>query len=185
MAARADSRAVQRCIRAAIACLILLGTAACASRGGHVPAPFPRPGNPVDWSPSRPAIPKAPGSASPIINTALSLRGSPSTAGGAAPSGFDCSGFTRYVFAQHGVQLPRTSADQYREGHSVDPDELQPGDLVFFATSGPGPSHVGVAIGDGQFVHAPNRRSSVRIDALDARYWRRRFLGVRRYVPTS
>ena len=162
---------------------MLLGAAACSARGGPVPAPFPRPGMPPGWAPA--SIPTDPGNAGRIINTALALRGSPYRFGGTAPNGFDCSGFTRYVFAQHGVSLPRTAADQYRDGHPVDPDELQPGDLVFFTTIAPGPSHVGMAIGEGQFVHAPNRDSAVRIDTLDARYWRRRFLGVRRYAAAG
>ena len=153
---------------------MLLSVAACSTRGGAVPAPFPRPGVAAD--------PARPGPTAELIDTALELRGAPYVWGGTTPRGFDCSGFTRYVFARHGVHLPRTAEAQYRTGHPIDPDDLRPGDLVFFTTIAPGASHVGLAIGGGRFVHAPNQRSSVRIDELDARYWRRRFLGVRRVV---
>ena len=163
---------------------MLLGAACASSRGpAPAPAPFPRPGMPPSWAPA--PVMRDAGNADRIITTALALQGSRYVAGGAAPGGFDCSGFTHYVFGRHGVSLPRTAAEQYREGHAVDRNDLQPGDLVFFDTTGSGPSHVGLAIGDGQFVHAPNQRSAVRIDALDASYWSRRFLGVRRYVAAG
>lgn len=158
----------------AIYLLLLLGAAGCSTRGGPVPSPFPRPGVAPDPAPS---IPSA-----GLIDTALALQGAPYVWGGVTPSGFDCSGFTRYVFAQHGVRLPRTAAEQYRAGRRIGPNDLRPGDLVFFTTIAPGPSHVGLALGDGRFVHAPNEQSAVRIDELDARYWRRRFLGARRIV---
>ncbi len=144
---------------------------------------------PPSWTPAPdaadPGAEAHPGSAGRIVRTALALQGAPYLTGGVAPGGFDCSGFTQYVFAQHGVRLPRTAAEQYRDGRPVNPDRLQPGDLVFFTTIAPGPSHVGLAIGEGQFVHAPTRGSHVRVDELDARYWRQRFLGVRRYVAAG
>jgi cell wall-associated NlpC family hydrolase len=100
--------------------------------------------------------------------------------GGSDPSGFDCSGFVEYVFAQNGIALPRTVRDQFDVGQPVKPDDLQPGDLVFFTTVASGPSHVGIAIGGDQFVDAPSSRGEVRVDRLSADYWARRFVGARR-----
>jgi peptidoglycan DL-endopeptidase CwlO len=83
--------------------------------------------------------------------------------GGASPStGFDCSGLTMYVFAQLGVQLPHYAAAQYGYGSPVPRDQLQPGDLVFFD----GLSHVGIYIGNGQMVHAPETGDVVKITPL-------------------
>ena len=115
-----------------------------------------------------------------IAGTALSLRGAPYRNGGQDPSGFDCSGFVTYVFGQHGIALPRTVGEQYREGRSVAANELEPGDLVFFATVAPGASHVGIAIGGDEFVHAPSGRGEVRVEHLSAPYWATRFVGARR-----
>lgn len=162
---------------AGLVCLAALAATGCASHAGPVPYPFPRPGRP----PSAPATADLrPVDANALIATALSLRGAPYVWGGTTPGGFDCSGFTRYVYAQHGVDLPRVAAAQYRAGTKVALRELRPGDLVFFSTIAPGPSHVGMAIGKDRFVHAPNQRSEVRIDNINTRYWRRRFIGARR-----
>ena len=90
--------------------------------------------------------------------------------------------FTRYVFDQHGVRLPRLAADQYRVGAEVAPGDLRPGDLVFFSTTAPGPSHVGLVIGGDEFVHAPSQRGEVRVERLSQRYWTRRYIGARRIV---
>jgi cell wall-associated NlpC family hydrolase len=114
------------------------------------------------------------------VGTALSLRGTPYRNGGSDPSGFDCSGFTQYVFAQYGVELPREVREQYRVGKSVDADDLVPGDMLFFATTDPGPSHVGIAIGGDEFVHAPSTTGVVRVEHLSSSYWSPRFLGARR-----
>jgi cell wall-associated NlpC family hydrolase len=144
-----------------------------------------------------PAAPSAPGSgaAAPrdargaaraeidayaLTGTALALRGSPYRNGGSDPSGFDCSGFTQYVFAQHGVTLPRDVRAQYRMGKSVKPDDLAAGDIVFFTTTEPGPSHVAIAIGGDEFVHAPSSTGVVRVEHLSSTYWSPRFLGARR-----
>jgi cell wall-associated NlpC family hydrolase len=115
-----------------------------------------------------------------LTGTALALRGSPYRNGGSDPSGFDCSGFTQYVFAQHGVALPRDVRAQYRVGKSVKPDDLAAGDIVFFTTTEPGPSHVAIAIGGDEFVHAPSSTGVVRVEHLSSTYWSPRFLGARR-----
>jgi cell wall-associated NlpC family hydrolase len=115
-----------------------------------------------------------------LVGTALQLRGTPYLDGGASPRGFDCSGFTQYVFAQYGVQLPRAVEDQYRAGSKVDPDNLSDGDLLFFATTSRQASHVGIVIGSDQFVHAPSSTGVVRVERLSANYWSQRFVGARR-----
>jgi cell wall-associated NlpC family hydrolase len=116
-----------------------------------------------------------------VSGTALGLRGAPYRNGGADPSsGFDCSGLVWYVFAQHGLALPRTVEEQYRIGGSVQTVDLRAGDLVFFSTTAPGASHVGIVIGGDAFVHAPSSNGVVRVERLSASYWASRFVGARR-----
>jgi cell wall-associated NlpC family hydrolase len=161
---------------AAVVCLVS-GACASATTG---PRPFPTPARP------RPAAPAAepPGAPEPggdaIARLALSLLGTPYRAGGTDPTGFDCSGFVDYVFAQYSVPLPRTVGDLAHEGQPVEPTDIRAGDLVFFSTVAPGPSHVGIALGDGTFVHAPNVTGEVRIERLGSPYWATRLVGVRR-----
>jgi cell wall-associated NlpC family hydrolase len=115
-----------------------------------------------------------------LSSTALSLRGAPYRTGGSTPDGFDCSGFVQYVFGLNGLAVPRATGEQFRIGRSIDRNHLAPGDLVFFSTVAPGASHVGIAIGNGEFVHAPSSRGVVRVERLSADYWRRRYIGARR-----
>jgi cell wall-associated NlpC family hydrolase len=115
-----------------------------------------------------------------ITGTALSLRGAPYRNGGADPSGFDCSGFTQYVFAQHGITLPRAVVDQFKVGKTVRPDEVVEGDLLFFTTTARGASHVAIALGGDEFVHAPSASGVVRVERLRTSYWSQRFVGARR-----
>jgi peptidoglycan DL-endopeptidase CwlO len=115
-----------------------------------------------------------------ISATALALRGAPYLNGGQDPAGFDCSGFVKYVFEQHGVAMPRETRRQFDIGRRVDPTGLEPGDLVFFSTVGPGASHVGIALGGDQFVHAPSSAGVVRVERLTSQYWASRFVGARR-----
>lgn len=164
-------------------------TCGCASSGASgrpVPQPFPKPGAAgVQDQPSsaRPAgAPAAPVDGYEIAGTALSLRGVRYADGGHDRSGFDCSGLVWYVFAQHGVAVPRTVADQYRASRSVPVDALAPGDLVFFDTKGAGPTHVGIAIGGEEFVHAPTSNGTVRVERLSRAYWSTRFVGARRVM---
>jgi peptidoglycan DL-endopeptidase CwlO len=169
-----------------------LGTAAlaavstaCASSGA-VPHPFPM----AAARPARPALPPSPGPADSgasdtlaLADTALTLRGAPYRNGGADPDGFDCSGFTQYVFAQYGVPLPRAVRDQFKEGEPVEPSDIIAGDLLFFTTTEPGASHVAIAVGADEFVHAPSSRGVVRVERLTVAYWAQRFLGARRVTP--
>ena len=86
----------------------------------------------------------------------------------------------QYVFAQHGVSMPREVRLQYQVGTRVDSSSLQPGDLVFFTTNAPGASHVGILVGGDQFVHAPSDSGVVRVDHLSTPYWSLRFIGAKR-----
>ncbi len=118
-----------------------------------------------------------------VIGSALALRGAPYVLGGEDPdSGFDCSGLVQYVFAEYQLDVPRTVAEQFRAGRHVDAHHIEPGDLVFFDTSGAGPSHVGIALGPTTFVHAPGSGHLVRVEHFDTPYWQSRFLGVRRVI---
>ena len=150
----------------------------CASTGA-TPRPFPTPGPAAVRVP-----PGAPGrdTGYEIAGTALHLRGTPYRNGGADPAGFDCSGFVSYVFAQNGLAVPRTVTEQYHQGRQVDPQQLQAGDLVFFSTVAPGASHVGIAIGGDEFLHAPSSAGEVRVERLSAAYWSTRFVGARRIL---
>jgi len=115
-----------------------------------------------------------------VISTALEFLGVPYRNGGSDPSGFDCSGFVQWVFGRYGRALPREVRDQYRVGRRIDLDEVRAGDLMFFETVSRGASHVGIALGNGRFVHAPSSRGVVRVEPYTASYWARRFVGARR-----
>ena len=117
-----------------------------------------------------------------IVATAKKYLGVPYVWGGASPSGFDCSGLVYYVFKVNGYSMYRTPEDQYRQGTYVSRNNLQPGDVVFFYNTVPGTgiSHVGIYIGDGQFIHSPNSRSVVSIARLDNTYWNQHYYGARR-----
>jgi hypothetical protein len=116
---------------------------------------------------------------------AMSLVGIPYRWGGNTPeSGFDCSGLVRYVVARAAdVNLPRTTADISQRGESVAPDEVAPGDLIFFNTTGRAHSHVGIYVGKLRFVNAPSTGGTVRLDYLTNPYWAKRFDGIRRVAP--
>ena len=115
-----------------------------------------------------------------LIETALGLRGTRYVRGGTSRGGFDCSGFTRYIFAKYGVSLPHNSAAQSNRGRQVNRECLKPGDLVFFQTNRRCISHVGIYIGDGRFVHAASRGRGVTVDSLNSSYYSSRYRGARR-----
>jgi cell wall-associated NlpC family hydrolase len=119
-------------------------------------------------------------SSSTIVRTAFSYRGARYRYGGSSQSGFDCSGFTRHVYAKNGIYLPHSSSAQAQCGKRVSKNELQAGDLVFFSTTRRGISHVGIYVGNGQFVHASSSRGRVRVDSLNEGYYRERYRGARR-----
>ena len=119
--------------------------------------------------------------ASNIVERALSLQGTRYVFGGTSRSGFDCSGFTKYVYAGMGISLPRTSYEQFADGTPVSQNDIRPGDLVFFSTYSSGASHVGIYIGGGRFVEASNPNSGVRVSSLSDSFYSSRYVGARRY----
>lgn len=121
--------------------------------------------------------------ASAVVNLAYAKLGSPYVWGAEGPNSFDCSGLTSYVFRNAaGVSLPRTSSSQYGVGRSVSKANLQAGDLVFFATGGGGVSHVGIYVGGGNMVHAPNSGDVVKVSNINSSYWQKAYVGAKRVL---
>jgi peptidoglycan endopeptidase LytE len=151
------------------------------------PSPFPRATRPAasdSAAMTEPSVTLPAPLARQILDTALALRGIAYRLGGGDPaSGFDCSGLVQYVFAQHQLDVPRTVAEQFAAADDIAPDQMTAGDLLFFSTTGPGPTHVGIALGplaQGEFVHAPGTGSVVRVERFDTPYWRARWMGAKR-----
>jgi cell wall-associated NlpC family hydrolase len=126
------------------------------------------------------AGPIPPGRYSGVVGIAMQYLGTPYVWGGASPSGFDCSGFVMYVFAQVGISLPHYTVAQYNYPDSayVPRSQLQPGDLVFFAGLG----HVGIYVGNGQFIHAPHTGDVVKIDSLSEGWYSSEYDGAKRIL---
>lgn len=122
------------------------------------------------------------GKGSTVVETARKYIGCKYVYGGTTPSGFDCSGFTKYVMGLHGVTLSRTAATQYNNGVAVSKAQLQPGDLVMFGPSVKGINHVGIYIGGGQMVHASTPSTGVRIDSINSSYYAKNYVGARRVI---
>ena len=118
-----------------------------------------------------------------IVAYAEEYLGTPYVLGGNGPNQFDCSGFTKYVYSHFGYTLNRTATDQLQNGVSVSKDELQPGDLVFFKyrTSKP-VSHVGIYIGNGEFIHASTNRYVVQIDQMESGHYANVYVYARRII---
>jgi len=117
---------------------------------------------------------------SDLIKFAEGFMGLPYVWGGTGTSGFDCSGFTQYVYAHFGDNLYRTSEQQFAEGVPITQSQLQPGDLVFFSTYAPGASHVGIYIGNGLMVDSED--VGVAIDGINNSYWGPKYIGARRVI---
>lgn len=116
-----------------------------------------------------------------VVSNSMNYLGVPYVFGGTTPSGFDCSGYVRYVFANAGIYLPRTADAQYEVGYPVSTGELQAGDLVFFSTYEVGPSHVGIYLGDGDFINASSSQG-VSISSIYSSYWGSCYIGARRVM---
>ena len=128
--------------------------------------------------------PVDPTKANAVLMRAISLVGTPYRYGGNTPEGgFDCSGLVNYVFRDMlDLRLPRTSRElATMQGPRIAPDRLASGDLVFFGSGG-AVSHVGIYVGEGRFVHAPNSGGTVRLDRLDGSWWREHYSGARRLL---
>ena len=120
------------------------------------------------------------GKGATVVETAKKYIGCSYVYGASGPSSFDCSGFTSYVFKQHGISLNRTAAGQYSNGVAVSRNQLQPGDLVMFGKSGI--NHVGIYIGGGQIVHAANKSRGVTTDTINSGYYNNNYVGARRLM---
>ncbi len=117
-----------------------------------------------------------------IVSTAKQYIGTPYVYGGSSPSGFDCSGFTSYVYSKHGVSIPRTSSAQSASGTKVAKSSLKEGDLVFFGCGSSNVNHVGIYVGGGQFIHSPSADKTVRIESLNSGYYAKTYISASRVV---
>jgi cell wall-associated NlpC family hydrolase len=155
----------------------------------HLAARFPRESRQVaatsedqrDAQPNDSEEPNQIARTHPAVKLAVQYKGKPYHYGGTSSRGFDCSGFTSYIYARLGRKLPHNASAQSRLGRSVSRSELKQGDLVFFRTRGGSRvSHVGIYIGNNQFIHASSGRGRVRVDSLGSGYYSNRYLGARR-----
>jgi len=178
---------LQRTYRYGMCLLLALVLAACST------APMRMSGNPQPYAGTEPRAPRTmpPGLPQFIDHSvgeeeisiqAMSLVGVPYRWGGNTPdSGFDCSGLVTYVVRRAAaVNLPRTTEQMESVGTPINPDEISPGDLIFFNTTGRAHSHVGIYVGQYRFVNAPSTGGTVRIDYVTNPYWAKRFDGIRR-----
>lgn len=116
-----------------------------------------------------------------VVNYAYNFLGKPYVYGATGPNSFDCSGLTQYVYNRFGVGLTRTTYTQVNQGVKVDRSNLRPGDLVFFNTQG-SISHVGIYVGDGDFIHAPRTGKPVMISSLSDGYYSNKYATARRIL---
>jgi cell wall-associated NlpC family hydrolase len=157
--------------------------AACAGPVRHAPvvnATLP-PQVRVEPKPSE-AIQEVPAHRPDVVLMAVAMLDRNYTYGGKKlHTGFDCSGFVSFVYREAlGIQFNGNAAQQAQQSQPIEARQAQPGDLVFFNTTGRSYSHVGIYVGKGKFVHAENERTGVKTSSLNQRYWSRRFEGFRR-----
>ena len=165
-------------IKAALAAVATIVLGACAATPQKYPPPPATPAPVI----AAPAQPPAPTQRTLMVDGATAMLGQPYRFGGAAPGGFDCSGLVFYAAAAAGIRVPRTAAEQLHFGAAVRRDDLQPGDLVFFNLAHK-ELHVGLALDDQRFIHAPSRGGHVRIDSLAAPPYSKGYLRARRVIP--
>ena len=117
-----------------------------------------------------------------IVLDALGQIGRPYRYGGTTPEGFDCSGLVQYVYGLQGLELPRTAADQHEQGDTIDLDDAEPGDLLFYRFGWFGIDHVAIYLGDGQAVHAPASGRQVIVAPVAQRWWMDRYVDAVRII---
>ena len=161
---------------------------ACTQVGvGEAPGPAPVEGSGAEGETGPPATPSEAEAAritSGVVQTALAAIGTPYVWGGTNANGFDCSGLIQYAYGEYGIALPRVSTQQMQTGRalSLDPDGLRPGDILGFSTDDPDKtSHVGLYVGNGEFIHSGSR--GVSIATLENPYWQEHLLAARRVIP--
>ena len=118
--------------------------------------------------------------ASKAVDFAKEMLGKPYKYTGDTPAGFDCSGLVKYSYGRAGVSMPRDTQAQHRMSVLVSTRGLREGDLLFFDQEGKKKSHVGIYLGNGRFIHAPSSGGKVRIDSMNAEYWKKHFVEARR-----
>jgi cell wall-associated NlpC family hydrolase len=118
--------------------------------------------------------------AAKALGHARDMLGKPYKFAGDTPAGFDCSGLVKYAYGRAGITLPRDTQSQQRMSVLVSTHALRAGDLLFFDQEGKKKSHVGLYLGNGRFIHAPSTGGRVRIDSLNAQYWKKHFVEARR-----
>lgn len=114
-------------------------------------------------------------------DTALTMLGRPYKYRGESPSGFDCSGLVRYSYLTAGLDVPHGTSALRESSHPVSTRDMRKGDILFFTQLGKKYSHVGIYEGGGRFIHAPSSGKTVRMDSIDDPYWKKHFLGARRF----
>ena len=161
-----------------------LTVSACASTGtGPRPSPFPNPAAAPAIYPEPLGTTVRSFSTASFIATARQLTGVRYQLGGETPAtGFDCSGYVKYVFGLFRIAVPRTVMEQYQAGTPTRGSVIKAGDLLFFKINGKDISHVALAIGPDEFIHAPNELGVVRVEKLSSPYWHARFAGARRIL---
>ncbi|OIQ87879.1 murein DD-endopeptidase MepH precursor [mine drainage metagenome] len=177
-------RMIRTTTRAALFALVLIGAGAGGVTG--VACAEPAPQQAVLATEAQAPV-QTGGRGADLVLDALSMLGVRYHYGGEHRStGFDCSGLVRDVYQRTlGLMLPHSAAQQSREGEKIAESQLRPGDLVFFHTLRRAFSHVGIYIGNGQFIHAPRRGQPVQIESMASPYWAHRFVGARRLIQQA
>ncbi len=120
-----------------------------------------------------------------IVETAQKYTGTQYRYGGTGNDGFDCSGFVRHIYRKVGINLTRTSKSQYQQGKKISIGNAKSGDLVFYNIYGNGISHVGIYLGNNQFIHAPRQGRKVSTADMTITYWKKRFAGAVTYIENT